>query len=105
EAGDGIRDGTVTGVQTCALPIYFCEVTFHGGESGHHRFWARRLDGGDLRGPGQSRAAGFRRGGHPTERHARDAASRTVEPDYRGDRKSTRLNSSHRTISYAVLCL
>src|SRR5207248_9530355 len=26
-------------------------------------------------------------------------------PAYRGDRKSTRLNSSHRTISYAVFCL
>src|SRR6266516_2984280 len=25
--------------------------------------------------------------------------------DYAGDRKSTRLNSSHRTISYAVFCL
>src|SRR5438309_11858663 len=23
QAGDGIRDGTVTGVQTCALPIWF----------------------------------------------------------------------------------
>src|SRR5207248_9383104 len=30
-------------------------------------------------------------------------AKRVVEP--RGDRKSTRLNSSHRTISYAVFCL
>src|SRR5437867_9630298 len=27
------------------------------------------------------------------------------EPDVAGDRKSTRLNSSHRTISYAVFCL
>src|SRR2546430_9472457 len=26
-------------------------------------------------------------------------------PDYRGDRKSTRLNSSHSQISYAVFCL
>src|SRR5207248_10866229 len=26
-------------------------------------------------------------------------------PEYREDRKSTRLNSSHRTISYAVFCL
>src|SRR6266481_4351338 len=24
QAEDGIRDGTVTGVQTCALPIWFC---------------------------------------------------------------------------------
>src|SRR3712207_8073226 len=27
------------------------------------------------------------------------------EPDARGDRKSTRLNSSHANISYAVFCL
>src|SRR5438309_6305815 len=26
QAEDGIRDGTVTGVQTCALPIWFCAV-------------------------------------------------------------------------------
>src|SRR5437867_10729719 len=29
----------------------------------------------------------------------------TRRPCVRGDRKSTRLNSSHRTISYAVFCL
>src|SRR5207248_11501177 len=28
-----------------------------------------------------------------------------AQPFHRGDRKSTRLNSSHRTISYAVFCL
>src|SRR5207248_11036813 len=33
--------------------------------------------------------------------HARHAG----QPTYRSDRKSTRLNSSHRTISYAVFCL
>src|SRR6266568_6816995 len=27
QAEDGIRDGTVTGVQTCALPIWFASVT------------------------------------------------------------------------------
>src|SRR5437660_9792889 len=32
------------------------------------------------------------------------AASRQLRPDYR-DRKSTRLNSSHVAISYAVFCL
>src|SRR5699024_11367186 len=26
QAEDGIRDRNVTGVQTCALPIFFCEV-------------------------------------------------------------------------------
>src|SRR5207245_7003367 len=37
QAEDGIRDATVTGVQTCALPIYLRQVfaywfTFSGGE-------------------------------------------------------------------------
>src|SRR5689334_23466061 len=31
QAEDGIRDGTVTGVQTCALPIYF--------QQHHHARW------------------------------------------------------------------
>src|SRR5438309_11919603 len=29
QAEDGIRDGTVTGVQTCALPIYACSLLVH----------------------------------------------------------------------------
>src|SRR5207248_7084639 len=33
------------------------------------------------------------------------AAERGQARDHGGDRKSTRLNSSHRTISYAVFCL
>src|SRR3712207_8373709 len=32
-------------------------------------------------------------------------AARVVRDGYRGDRKSTRLNSSHANISYAVFCL
>src|SRR5437867_7842726 len=35
----------------------------------------------------------------------RDAAARHAEHQALADRKSTRLNSSHRTISYAVFCL
>src|SRR2546427_2608498 len=72
QAEDGIRDLTVTGVQTCALPI-------------------------SLR-----RAGGHPAGGGPREDDSRFAAgcSRPV-----GDRKSTRLNSSHSQISYAVFCL
>src|SRR5437867_7746647 len=34
-----------------------------------------------------------------------DRIVETVPPTGVGDRKSTRLNSSHRTISYAVFCL
>src|SRR3712207_8537085 len=39
---------------------------------------------------------------HPGRR-VRDAPG--LDPDARGDRKSTRLNSSHANISYAVFCL
>src|SRR5438094_2739959 len=41
---------------------------------------------------------------HEREDAARDALEATVSLSLR-DRKSTRLNSSHRTISYAVFCL
>src|SRR3712207_8408641 len=65
-------------------------------------------------GPAGARLEGF---GHPAVLLSVRASSRgrrTVEPDgqrrHRGsraveDRKSTRLNSSHANISYAVLCL
>src|SRR5215211_8818355 len=41
-------------------------------------------------------------GGHARETCARGSASRAIP---RRDRKSTRLNSSHTVISYAVFCL
>src|SRR6266705_3776062 len=44
----------------------------------------------------RSPAGAARQRGQPAPLHRRPAA---------GDRKSTRLNSSHRTISYAVFCL
>src|SRR6266853_4761714 len=69
QAEDGIRDLTVTGVQTCALPIY------------------RQRAGDDPRPRNGAQGAG------------RDQCVRA------GDRKSTRLNSSHSQISYAVFCL
>src|SRR3712207_7390998 len=47
---------------------------------------------------------GFRRGPEASARHqARGLGGVRREP--RGDRKSTRLNSSHANISYAVFCL
>src|SRR5207248_6731547 len=39
------------------------------------------------------------------ETHDNPAAARSDGPNAPRDRKSTRLNSSHRTISYAVFCL
>src|SRR5256885_9798607 len=37
--------------------------------------------------------------------HRRRRRDRRVRPGFRADRKSTRLNSSHLVISYAVFCL
>src|SRR6476646_10924485 len=47
------------------------------------------------------------RRGHPPSRGPgpRDRRCRGARPDARLDRKSTRLNSSHTVISYAVFCL
>src|SRR5207248_10919345 len=54
-----------------------------------------RADRGGLRGA----ARGHEPAGRPRRRRAADPRRQG------GDRKSTRLNSSHRTISYAVFCL
>src|SRR5258708_24952834 len=94
QAEDGIRDDLVTGVQTCALPI-----------SG----WMKENPATDV------------------DRNALDAVRKAgmvpvdvTIPDWPYDsldlilfaeaaaaldRKSTRLNSSHQIISYAVFCL
>src|SRR2546430_7780447 len=51
--------------------------------------------------------SGMHRGGEPPDAAAQHRAARHVggEMFAAGDRKSTRLNSSHSQISYAVLCL
>src|SRR2546429_6926313 len=87
QAEDGIRDVAVTGVQTCALPI---SVTL--GNSGRDpRSGCHRAKMADRAGTRQERARGT--GPQPGKRGAF------------ADRKSTRLNSSHGYISYAVFCL
>src|SRR6266487_5922109 len=43
QAEDGIRDGRVTGVQTCALPIYRNETTRGGEGAAHHAAFAHPL--------------------------------------------------------------
>src|SRR5207248_10026609 len=50
---------------------------------------------------------GARRGGRREDARRQTAAAQDSADDAErtGDRKSTRLNSSHRTISYAVFCL
>src|SRR5437867_5477393 len=46
-----------------------------------------------------------RRGAEPLDRRSRQQGMCREREDPSRDRKSTRLNSSHRTISYAVFCL
>src|SRR2546427_3779703 len=96
QAEDGIRDLTVTGVQTCALPI--CALS---AGAVFDSLWSAAV-------------------------HCRCPCLRPSHPDPDGldtphldkaivegrsfcgwfpDRKSTRLNSSHSQISYAVFCL
>src|SRR5689334_24312142 len=88
QAEDGIRDGTVTGVQTCALPI-------------------SELGGVHVK-KGQ-RVVLFYRSANFDEEVFDDPFTfdimRSPNPHVGLDRKSTRLNSSHSSISYAVFCL
>src|SRR5688572_32300957 len=80
QAEDGIRDLTVTGVQTCALPIF----------------------------RGIKDAAGTNPPGiliHIDRGGDWGATQWFFDNLLQRDRKSTRLNSSHSQISYAVFCL
>src|SRR2546421_8574547 len=93
QAEDGIRDLIVTGVQTCALPIYRRDVQEVRPRSrGRQRHLLPEI-------PPPWK-------GHE-ERDRRDPGdgSRAEERGRGADRKSTRLNSSHDQISYAVFCL
>src|SRR3989454_3378311 len=87
QAEDGIRDYKVTGVQTCALPICLLELL------------ADAL-------PQVLRIAEL------VDEYFQEALARQqgtrlqlAHDVLRQDRKSTRLNSSHLVISYAVFCL
>src|SRR5688500_19435672 len=93
QAEDGIRDYKVTGVQTCALPI-------SAGQLDEARRAAAIRETAEC---STHRSTGMHpRSSGPSSRRAGSAAA----PNYaRLDRKSTRLNSSHLVISYAVFCL
>src|SRR5699024_12196478 len=93
QAEDGIRGRNVTGVQTCALPI----SANYSGPSGGRRLSVRRC-------ASLKEATTFTTSPllmNPDDR----ARFGRVENAARLDRKSTRLNSSHVSISYAVFCL
>src|SRR5690606_40566135 len=103
QAEDGIRDFHVTGVQTCALPIW--QKTPNGGN--------RRLIGNEARGEDQPGLLAVQLGKFLLQLDQRmvvsgdvtRAAGAGAHAACRLDRKSTRLNSSHVKISYAVFCL
>src|SRR5256884_4947486 len=99
QAEDGIRDVAVTGVQTCALPISNYVMLLLGQPM--HAYDLDRLAGPAL----DVRPA--REGEHL---RTLDGEERVFDSDAvlvcdAADRKSTRLNSSHGYISYAVFCL
>src|SRR5207247_7543343 len=103
QAEDGIRDPLVTGVQTCALPISKLREKllaiilreFHGLLASYRCLTSKTQKEGSscfsllIAGPVNNYRI------HVGER------GRSL----RTDRKSTRLNSSHEWISYAVFCL
>src|SRR5438874_1773187 len=105
---DGIRSLYVTGVQTCALPISRGRL---------ERFLkTRRLEPIEFQAaqiPGYARWVPIhQRVGQGDVYLVGDAAGQVkittvggIVTGFRGDRKSTRLNSSHVEISYAVFCL
>src|SRR2546430_8842327 len=100
QAEDGIRDLTVTGVQTCALPIYTeakLVITADGGWRGGHAVELKAAADQALASGCKSvrRVIVLKRTGQPI----------SMDPSRDLDRKSTRLNSSHSQISYAVFCL
>src|SRR5947209_16879111 len=93
QAEDGIRDIGVTGVQTCALPIYPYVI------KQSFRSLYRVVKTARLGRYWQSVWKRLRHG----SRKLSDSQIRWIVKSR--DRKSTRLNSSHANISYAVFCL
>src|SRR3989440_3916071 len=95
QAEDGIRDLIVTGVQTCALPIWGvrtenAERGSRNAEQPSQRWYA---------------CSAFRVPRSALLAIGLSLALQSPDPWPILDRKSTRLNSSHDQISYAVFCL
>src|SRR5207248_3868320 len=104
QAEDGIRDRTVTGVQTCALPIlpgFFAIPPVDRDEARFAQATKQMLETGDYVDIRFQDEVRYKK---PVGIYWLQAAVVKTAASF-GDRKSTRLNSSHRTISYAVFCL
>src|SRR5206468_7566308 len=102
QAEDGIRDLIVTGVQTCALPISLYL------KLGCVRKLMAHLNGENVKTKTWVTKAGTRLGGVSFARGHLYYLLRNrlyIGEIRHRDRKSTRLNSSHDQISYAVFCL
>src|SRR5256885_3719425 len=101
QAEDGIRDYKVTGVQTCALPICV----------GGRRFSAscRRVSRASSEAERSAMGGQLFQNAMPSSVAWPAPGSLLVDHHqlalHLADRKSTRLNSSHLVISYAVFCL
>src|SRR2546429_6285360 len=108
QAEDGIRDVAVTGVQTCALPIFFAATPIAAGralpfldENGK-----KETDGYKIvRMDEKKLSAELQRQGFLQTCVWQDAPGTFYPEHTHRDRKSTRLNSSHGYISYAAFCL
>src|SRR2546421_2549623 len=103
QAEDGIRDLIVTGVQTCALLI-----SSRRRHTRSDRDWSSDVCSSDL--PYTTAFPLIVPGAlmiEPTESESREECDLFIDAmkSIAEDRKSTRLNSSHDQISYAVFCL
>src|SRR3712207_7150583 len=103
QAEDGIRDIGVTGVQTCALPIFLAREPerARGGEE------VARMTTLWLVRHGVTSHTGHKLSGWMPDVHLTEEGRAQAEAaaDLLADRKSTRLNSSNTNISYAAFCL
>src|SRR5690606_41209504 len=103
QAEDGIRDFHVTGVQTCALPIYRRGTGGLDMELGWFALiqpYRNLVDDYEMKDGKRPEESAHYRAEKPYEN--RDPR---LYATVKLDRKSTRLNSSHVKISYAVFCL
>src|SRR2546430_9671197 len=110
QAEDGIRDLTVTGVQTCALPIFEYRADRAQSyvalkRSGSEKQWKFPDALGSYHSDVDVTAEVIFAGYGITAPELAYDDYQDIDAHGKIDRKSTRLNSSHSQISYAVFCL